>query len=290
MLRVGVARAEGLVVRVGLITYDNAHRKTADVLHFLDVGAAHYEAFALPFVDRAARSPLYPHRPDSGDAPHTRESCGKAGVPWHRVGSEEEIPDTFDRYLVLGCGILRSLCSRHVLNAHGGIIPLVRGLDSLKWAILSGHPVGVTLHRIDAEADMGEVIGWRPTPISSSDTFTSFARRHYMNEILTLSGRVPVLPPLKNLPAGPAHKRMGKDKEVFLMDAMKEMQSRRAHPFRLLGGCIMAVRETGTPDTFDHEGLAHGYVSLCGLRSSEKRLTHEYDGAAVDCAECLALR
>lgn len=36
-----------------------------------------------------------------------------------------------------------------IINAHPGYIPVVRGLDSLKWAIVEGLPIGVTTHLLE---------------------------------------------------------------------------------------------------------------------------------------------
>ena len=44
-----------------------------------------------------------------------------------------------------------------IVNAHPGIIPLTRGLDSLKWAIYQNVPIGNTLHLIDNEVDQRDL-------------------------------------------------------------------------------------------------------------------------------------
>jgi len=42
-----------------------------------------------------------------------------------------------------------------ILNAHPGLLPEYRGVDVIRWAILNGEDVGVTVHFIDEEIDGG---------------------------------------------------------------------------------------------------------------------------------------
>ncbi|WP_352878975.1 formyltransferase family protein [Mesorhizobium sp. M0959] len=67
------------------------------------------------------------------------------------------------------------------------LIPAVRGLDVFKWAILTGQPLGNTLHRINAETDAGEILAHMTTPIFMDDSLETLAARHYANEIWMLS-------------------------------------------------------------------------------------------------------
>ena len=44
-----------------------------------------------------------------------------------------------------------------ILNAHPGLLPEYRGVDVIRWAILNGEDVGVTVHFIDEEIDCGTI-------------------------------------------------------------------------------------------------------------------------------------
>ena len=74
-----------------------------------------------------------------------------------------------------------------------GIIPLTRGLDSFKWAIYNNDPVGNTLHLIDNEVDKGEILQIEYTPVFSSDSLETLARRHYELEIDMLANVLEVI-------------------------------------------------------------------------------------------------
>jgi folate-dependent phosphoribosylglycinamide formyltransferase PurN len=46
------------------------------------------------------------------------------------------------------------------LNAHPGVLPNYRGIDSFQWAVLNGEPenVGVTVHWVDRGVDTGPIV------------------------------------------------------------------------------------------------------------------------------------
>ena len=74
-----------------------------------------------------------------------------------------------------------------MINCHSGIIPQSRGLDSFKWAIYNLQRVGLTLHFIDKNIDLGKIIHQEITPLSKNDDLKNFANKHYKLEINLLS-------------------------------------------------------------------------------------------------------
>ncbi len=70
--------------------------------------------------------------------------------------------EKFDLGIIAGARILKKQvveCFKiGVLNLHPGILPLNRGLDTHKWAILKNWPQGVTAHLIDDKVDAGKII------------------------------------------------------------------------------------------------------------------------------------
>ena len=74
-----------------------------------------------------------------------------------------------------------------MINCHSGIIPQSRGLDSFKWAIYKLRRVGLTLHFIDKNIDLGKIIYQVVTPLSKNDDLKNFADKHYNLEINLLS-------------------------------------------------------------------------------------------------------
>jgi phosphoribosylglycinamide formyltransferase-1 len=225
-------------VRLGLITYDAPHLKTAQVaLNLAERGGVDLHFFALPFHQRKARQVLFSHRPDQATGPESRAVAAFLGASFTAVTSADDIREQgFDYFLIVGAPLLpagfveRTL--GRVVNAHPGIIPFARGLDAFKWSIVEGIPLGNSLHFIDAEADAGEVIAIRPTPLFATDTLQSVAARHYQLEIDMLSYFDRYLsddrPPIDMSLARPARMRMPRDVEERLEQAFVGYRDSRA--------------------------------------------------------------
>lgn len=175
--------------RLGLITYDFPHLKTEQVTENLLGKYKSVKMYALPFVPRKERVVLFQHRPNQAISISPKVVADKHGFQFKKCESDLDIDDDCDLYLVLGAGILSEKCvsNKKIVNAHPGIIPACRGLDSFKWSILNNIPIGNTLHFIDKEVDAGEIISILPTTIYRTDSLETLSRRHYESEIKMLS-------------------------------------------------------------------------------------------------------
>lgn len=181
-------------MNLGIITYATPHLKTEQVImqiHNLSSVQSlnSITVFALPFSKRRERDVLFQHRPNQFDAVPPKLLCETFGFSYTPCKSDTDITDECDIYLITGAGILseKAVENKKIINCHPGIIPAARGLDAFKWSIYNMTPVGNTLHYINKEVDMGTIISVIPTPVYSTDTISSFARRHYENEIHILS-------------------------------------------------------------------------------------------------------
>jgi phosphoribosylglycinamide formyltransferase-1 len=224
-------------MRLGLITYDTNHFKTEQIALGLNLqGYSDLIFYGLPFVQRPGREVLFAHRPDMTQGAHSRDVAAAVNAPFIAVETAAAIPaDGADLFVILGAGLLPAefvqLTLGRVINAHPGIIPLVRGLDAFKWAIVDGMPVGNSLHYIDEEADAGEVLGIESTPLFSDDTLETFARRHYELEILMMIGfeayleRGPLSP---SAATRPARMRMPLDVQATLLERFEEYKGQFA--------------------------------------------------------------
>lgn len=176
---------------------------------------------------------LFAHRPKQNEAVSAEEIAARWKLEFKKCQSDEDIPNECDIYLITGCGILSDKCLRgkRILNAHPGIIPNSRGLDSFKWAILKDRPLGVTLHYIDEKVDCGEIVAVLPTAVYLSDTLQTLARRHYENEITLLADFKSYL----NEPSNPyvdilqtkSSKRMKPNEEKEMMNYFVEYKEKR---------------------------------------------------------------
>lgn len=73
-----------------------------------------------------------------------------------------------------------------IINLHPGLIPEVRGLDAMMWAIYHDLPLGVTAHLIDHRVDAGRILLRKPIPLFPDDTLLDLSERlfEYQLEIL----------------------------------------------------------------------------------------------------------
>lgn len=216
---------------IGVLTYQIAHRKTWDTLALLKAkGYENIQVFATPLFYQKKFLPLYDHRPTLPDLKRlsfeldTREICKNYHYYYYEIDGYDELEDASpDVYLVCGAGILpqKLIQTKKVVNCHPGYIPLARGLDAFKWAIVENLPLGVTSHIIGSEVDAGEIIQRVEVPMFPQDTFYELAQRQYDYEVYLL---VQALEHLDEkhiyLPAGNTvqHRRMPQEIEKNLMN------------------------------------------------------------------------
>jgi len=74
------------------------------------------------------------------------------------------------------------LANKIVLNAHPGILPINRGLDSFKWGLLKKYPFGVSLHRIEKRVDGGFIMCIKYLKIKKGDNLESIVKRSFNTE------------------------------------------------------------------------------------------------------------
>lgn len=212
---------------LGVLTYDHPHRKTSDLLTRLKaLGHDNVAVFGLPWMERKHPAPpLYPHRPTNGGV-HPQALCAGLGYPYRTqvrtVGecSPADFVKQCERTLIGGCGILppEVVAAGEIVNSHPAMLPFVRGLDALKWAIYDGLPIGVTVHIIEEEADCGHVIEQVTVPVEPLDTFGHLAWRMWDTEIELLAQHALDPPGPRTVAAEvPVRKRMKHAEEVVMI-------------------------------------------------------------------------
>lgn len=190
--------------KIAVITYNVPHRKTQDVLNGLKVkGYKNVKVFALPFVERENPfKPIYQHRPNKAINVDIKLFCKNFGYEFDLTFvttiNKQLLEFNADYIIIAGAGLLPDeLVEKYkIINTHPGFLPLTRGLDSLKWAIVKGVEIGVTTHFVDKEADAGFLIQQEHVPVYENDTFHSLAQRQYETEIEMLVNSVEIIPTL----------------------------------------------------------------------------------------------
>lgn len=218
-------------MKIGVITYDTQHLKTEQLVlsYAQNTLISNIVVLALPFKQRPVRDIRFQHRPDQTAAISTSELCKLPKVDFRKWDGYEKNEEDVSCFVIAGAGILdiEFATGRPIVNAHPGIIPTTRGLDAFKWAILENDPIGNTLHLIDSEVDKGEVLTIRKTPVFSTDSIQSLARRHYESEI-ELMKNIPSLlthRETQTFKEKPAKMRMPKSEEEAMFKNFEHWKS-----------------------------------------------------------------
>lgn len=132
---------------------------------------------------------LSPKLPVSGEL---QELCHKNSIKFlicdHDSDEAYEFIDEInpDIGVILGARILKqktiAKMKEKILNIHPGLIPLNRGLDNFKWAIIKNLPMGNTAHFIDSKIDLGKIIAFTETKLYNDDSISDFYLRHFFGE------------------------------------------------------------------------------------------------------------
>ncbi len=69
-----------------------------------------------------------------------------------------------------------------VIGAHYGLLPDIRGGDTVRWSILLDRPLYVTHMALAAKMDMGNILLQMPVPLKAGDTIGDLRRKcQYLN-------------------------------------------------------------------------------------------------------------
>ena len=177
-------------MKIGIITYDKPHKKTQEVLSGLyEIGYKKIKLIVSKFkkFKNKKSNSFFNHRPYQFNGTNYKELSKFYGIEYCNF-NDKKVFKNLDVALVCGSTIIDSnlIKKNFILNCHSGLIPLRRGLDSFKWAILEKEPIGNTLHYIDKSVDHGKVVSHKITPLFKSDTIELLAKRHYNEEIRML--------------------------------------------------------------------------------------------------------
>ncbi len=173
-------------MKIGIISYNLPHKKTQDLLDGLVKMSYEITLLILPFKKYKEREVLFRHRPNMFQGKSPEVLSAEHNIDVHDFSiSNCRILESQDYILIGGAGLISDdlILENKIINCHSGLTPLVRGLDSFKWAILNNLPVGNSLHFIDHTVDDGPIIYQEQLEILDNDTLESFSLKLYEREI-----------------------------------------------------------------------------------------------------------
>jgi len=224
---------------IGIITYDTPHRKTQDLVSKLILnGYSKLHLIVIPWAERKNFQPIFKHRPSKCVKISVEELSERLKLSYSKI----EIIDlnkffsenAFSHILIGGAGLLpEELAKNHkIINSHPGYLPIVKGLDSFKWAIYHELPIGVSTHYISDKADEGVLIERRIIPTYFEDSFYNVAYRIYETEIEMLVNSIKLIDnnQLENESLADnryiANKRMPHNHELIMMSRFEELRKK----------------------------------------------------------------
>ena len=131
-----------------------------------------------------------------------------------------------------------SLFPQGAVNLHPALLPYNRGQYPNVWSIVEGTPAGVTLHRIDAAVDRGDILAQREVPVTAFDTGETLYRRLEQASLELFQENWPLLlggllPPRPQSGEGTSHRTAD-------VDAIDEIDLDRAYEAKQLINVLRA--------------------------------------------------
>ena len=223
--------------RIAVFAYNFPHKKTQDFLTRLLI-----EGYEIACVVAADAVVLNIPKPTVRigmrhlGLVHPKQICDRFGIEYHVVHHntpecEQLLRDRgIDVGIISGARILKApvidAVKTGIINWHPGLLPEVRGLDTLQWALLNDLPLGVTAHLIDSRVDAGRILLKKEIDFYPDDVLQDLNLRLYETQLEML---IPALEMLKTTPldtletvgASKLHHKMPPELEAQLLDALE---------------------------------------------------------------------
>ena len=221
-----------------IFTYSFPHKKSQDFIIYTYILGYKIDA-VVATQPKQLKKPLRKHRykPIHEGLLDIRFLCSRLNIEYHEFedhNSEECISFLRslepDLGLIGGSRILKSevieIFKKGIVNFHPGLIPEVRGMDSMLWAIYYGKPLGVTAHFIDKRVDAGRVILKRKISVQPDDTFLDLSLRLYETQLSMLPEVLALVHTKRPEDFPPVPKGSGKPNSYFPPEKENELQEK----------------------------------------------------------------
>ncbi|NLK96459.1 MAG: hypothetical protein GX272_00045 [Epulopiscium sp.] len=230
-------------MNIAIFAYNFPHKKTQDFLFRLLVENIDIKCvLANDLVELNLPKSILREKPKHTDLVYPQKICDRFNIPYYNVmHNSKECEELLNRHdidlgIIAGARILKQNIIQSVnigiINFHPGLLPEVRGLDALKWAIYNDLPIGVTAHLIDSKIDAGRIIMKKEIPIYKDDTLIDVSLRLHELQVNLLPQAIKEV---KNKPkemfqevdaSFPYNRKMETDKEITLLEKWNERLNR----------------------------------------------------------------
>lgn len=173
---------------VMLFAYDFPHKKTQDFIFKLLVeGYKIQYVIAAPWKKLSIPPPSLRFSPIHAGLIHPKDICKRFDIKYliFDHNSNDTISylqkNPVDLYIISGARILSKkiidIIPNKILNIHPGLLPQIRGVDTLLWTIYNNLPLGISAHLISSQIDAGTLIYKETLHIYNTDTLIDLSLR-----------------------------------------------------------------------------------------------------------------
>lgn len=173
---------------IALLAYDFPHKKTEEFIRTLVREKYEIEyVIGNPWQKLPVSQVSYSFTSRTKVPEHPAILCKSFDILY--LVSDHNSPETIayiqknpvEVHVISGARILNSdvisACKDKILNIHPGLLPEMRGLDTLLWSIYYDIPIGITAHFISDKVDKGRCVYQEQLTIYISDTIEDVFER-----------------------------------------------------------------------------------------------------------------
>ena len=179
--------------KIVLFAYNFPHQKSVDFIHtFYKNNFTISLIIAADFI--SIKSPKSAFcMPQKTMVSSTKKVAEEYSIPFYVAAHNSSHAESLIKKYAINLGVIAGARILHssiisaikygILNFHPGLLPDVRGLDSILWSIYNDFPIGVTAHFIEEKIDSGKMIIQKKISIDFDDSLISIYKKNYQLQL-----------------------------------------------------------------------------------------------------------
>jgi len=180
-------------LNIALFSYNFPHRKTLDFIdHIYASGFQISVILAANYIKIKSPKSFFYFK-SKFPKKEIKQIIQKHNIPYHIViHNSQQTISLLEKYninlgVISGARILHKsvidVIKLGILNFHPGLLPEIRGLDSILWSIQKDYPLGVTAHLINDKIDAGYLVYKKQLTILGKDDIYSLYEKIYQLQL-----------------------------------------------------------------------------------------------------------
>ena len=180
-------------VNIAIFAYNFPHRKTADFIdQIYTCGFKISVILAADFIDIKSPKSFFSFKSQYPKI-SPKYIAQKHKIPYYVVEHNGKKTISLLKKHNINLGVISGARIIHksiiqsiklgVLNFHPGLLPKIRGLDSVLWSIYNDYPLGVTAHLINDQIDAGYLVYKKQLKIIPEDDIYSLYEKIYQLQL-----------------------------------------------------------------------------------------------------------